>query len=353
MFNKNIISIDIGSKNIKIIVGNYKSNNVYVENALTLNTPNDAYKNGYIIDGEILREVIKDALVKENIKVKKVICTVKSTAIITREIIIPFVEDEDIAPMARIEIEQFLPIMLDDFVIEYRVLQEFEEDNKKKLRVIVAALPKEIANDYLKLLHNLDLIPIALDMNANAILKLFSNPCKINNENYSLEKTVSIIDLGHNYIDVNIISKGIMEFSRIIPMGSGDIDMSIASLLNLTINEAEMKKINKIDLLVENEDDSFEINIINDNVKMNIEYWIQEIRRVYQYYINRDRENKVEEIYIYGGASKLTGLEGYLNSVLDTLCIKIDKMNNVQISKKIEDLNITSYLNCIGALMRK
>ena len=354
MFNKNVLSIDIGSKDIKIVVGHLKSNNIYVDKAITIATPRDSYKNGYILESEVLREAIYDILTKEGIKEKKAICTVKSTAIITREVILPFVaKAEDIGPMVRNEIEQFLPIMLDDYVIEFRVLQEFMDGEIKKMRVVVAALPKEIAKDYFELLQGLDLTPIALDMNANTILKLFSNSFQINDENYSLDKTVSIVDLGHNYIDINIVSRGIMEFSRVIPMGSSDIDMSIANTLNLSIDEAEFKKINEIDIMKEGLANSFSEEMLKDTIKSNIEYWVQEIKRVYQYYLNRSRENSVEEVYLYGGASKLKGLTEYANSILEVPCASINKMSNVKLSKDLLDTDIRSYLNCIGAIIRK
>lgn len=352
MFNNKVLSIDIGNKNIKIVVGKQSKNNVSVEKAMEIETPPNSYRDGKIFDIEELKSVINKYVHSENIKTKKTICTVQSTSIINREITLPVAKkEEEMNTMVRFEIEQYLPIMFDDYVIEYKILETFTEEDIKKGRITVAALPKTIVEDYLKLIKELNLIPVALDMNSNAVSKLYESKVTINDENSSLNKTVAVIDIGHNSMNLNMISNGVLEFSRVIPVGSNEIDINIANMLNLSLEEAEKRKIENSNL--NNVNSLISIEMLNDVVRDSVDNWIQEIRRLFRYYKNIKRENKIDEIYLYGGGSDIKGLEDHLKKELDISVVKIEKMSNVKLDKKVQDMNLNQYLNCIGSIIRK
>ncbi len=352
MFNDKVLSIDIGSKNIKIVVGKQTKNNVLVEKAMIIETPPNSYKDGSIWSIEDLKSVITKYVQSENIKTKKTICTVQSTSIINREITVPVAKkEEEMNTMVRFEIEQYLPIMFDDYVIEYKILETFMEENIKKGRIIVAALPKTIVEDYLKLIKELNLIPVALDMNSNAVSKLCESKVTINDENSSLDKTVAVIDIGHNHMNLNMISNGVLEFSRVIPVGSNEIDTNIANMLNLSLEEAEKRKIENSNL--NNNNSLISLEMLNDVVKDSVNNWIQEIRRLFRYYENIKRENRIEEIYLYGGGSEIKGLEDHFKKELNIEVVKIEKMSNIKLGKEAQDIKLNQYLNCIGSIIRK
>ncbi|MEJ8554512.1 type IV pilus assembly protein PilM [Tepidibacter sp. Z1-5] len=352
MFNDKVLSIDIGSKNIRIVVGKQSKNNVSVEKAMEIETPSNSYRDGKIFDIENLKSVINKYIHSEKIKTKKTICTVQSTSIINREITLPVAKkEEEMDTMVKFEIEQYLPIMFDDYIIEYKILETFMEEDIKKGRIIVAALPKTIAEDYLKLIKELNLTPVALDMNSNAVSKLCKSKVTINDENSSLDKTVAVIDIGHNHMNLNMISNGILEFSRVIPVGSNEIDINIANMLNISLEEAEKRKIENSNL--NNNNSLISLEMLNDVVKDSVNNWIQEIRRLFRYYENTKRENKIEEIYLYGGGSEIKGLEDHFKKELNIEAVKIEKMSNIKLGKEAEDINLNQYLNCIGSIIRK
>ncbi|WP_187296301.1 type IV pilus assembly protein PilM [Tepidibacter mesophilus] len=352
MFNNKVLSIDIGSKNIKIVVGKQSKNTVLVEKAVMIETPPNSYKDGNILNIEKLKSVITEYIQSQNIKTKKTIFTVQSTLIINREITLPVAKkEEEMDTMVRFEIEQYLPIMFDEYVIEYKILETFIEEGIKKGRIIVAALPKTIAEDCLKFIKELNLTPVALDMNSNAISKLCESEVIINDENSSLDKTVAVIDIGHNHINLNMISNGIVEFSRIIPVGSNEIDINIANMLNLSLEEAEKRKIENSNL--NNNNSLISLEMLNDVVKDSVNNWIQEIRRLFRYYENTKRDNRIEEIYLYGGGSQTKGLEDYFKKELNIEVAKIEKMSNIKLGKEEQDIKLSQYLNCIGSIIRK
>ncbi|WFD11042.1 type IV pilus assembly protein PilM [Tepidibacter hydrothermalis] len=352
MFNNKVLSIDIGNKNIKIVLGKQNKNNVSVEKAIVIETPPNSYRDGNVWDIQGLKSVINKYIKSEKIKTKKTICTVQSTSIINREIKLPLAKkEEEMNTMVRFEIEQYLPIMFDDYVIEYKILETFIEEGIKKGRITVAALPKTIAEDYLKLIKELSLTPVALDMNSNAVSKLYESKVTINDENSSLDKTVAVIDIGHTQMNLNMISNGVVEFSRVIPVGSNEIDTNIANMLNVSLEEAEKRKIENSNL--NHEKGLISLEMLNDIVKDTVNNYMEEIRRIFRYYKNIKRENTIDEIYLHGAGSEIKGLEDYLKKELDISVVKIEKMSNVKLGKETQDIKLNQYLNCIGSIIRK
>ncbi len=243
MFNSKVLSLDIGSKNTKIVLGTQSKKNVTIQKAITLPTPVGCYNDGNILDITKFKSEILDVMQAENIKCKNIIITSKSTSVITRDIDIPVAKKEEMDSIIKFQMERYLPIMFDDYIMQYKVIEEFEDQSVKKAKVTVVVYPKVMAEGYYNLVKELKGNAVALDISSNSINKLFMESIKINDENYSLEDTVAVIDLGYDFINVNIISKGNIQFTRIITYGGSHIDIDIARQLVISEEEAESKKI--------------------------------------------------------------------------------------------------------------
>jgi type IV pilus assembly protein PilM len=359
MFNSKVISIDIGSKNTKIILGFQNKKNVIIEKAITAPTPVGCFIDGRILDIAKFKSEIFDALQKHNIKCKNIIITSKSTSIITRDIDTPVAKREDMDAIIKFQMEKYLPIMFDDYVMQYKVLKEFQIEGVKTARVAVVVYPKIMIEAYHNLVKELKGKAVALDISSNSINKLFIEHIKVNDENYSLKDTVAIIDLGYDYIDVNIITEGNVQFTRIITYGGSHIDIDISKELSISEVEAEKQKMACCNLEAVDLSD-LHSSTVNDIAKSQVTNWIHEIERLFNYYKSKEQGNKVDKIYIYGGSSNLNGIQVFIRDGLNLPVIKIQSLSNVNYSKikttKVISSNVdeelSKYLNAIGAIIR-
>ena len=65
--------------------------------------------------------------------------------------------------------EQYLPINLNDYIVQYIELDEVEQENSNKLKVYVIAYPEKMARGYYDILKVLKLKPVSLDVAFNSI----------------------------------------------------------------------------------------------------------------------------------------------------------------------------------------
>lgn len=354
MFSKKLISLDIGNQNTKIILGKYQKNKIYIDIVIIADTPLHSVEDGNIVDKLRLSQEIKNTLGMNSIKTKEVNCTTNSTSIINREIVIPKAEDGELDTIVKFEIQQYLPIIMDDYIIQHKVLETIQDESQDKaldkLTVLVVVYPKHVAEGYLDVLKDAGLKPNALDVNFNSINKLFTDGVEINEEKYSSNNTIAVIDMGAENLSVNIYSNGQMDFSRMTTSGGSTIDRNIAREYDINLDEAQKRKKQYCDLMDENNFEKLEE--LNSIIKEDVNSWIEEINRILQFYKNKKVGNIVDKIYIHGGSSRLKGIEEYMSRALNIPVIKIKTMNNIVLSKSIDKESLDLCLNAIGALIR-
>jgi len=341
---RKVIAFDMGSSTIKIVDGMYYKNDLTIDKYIIVPTPKDA-----IIDGEIKKEEALygklSQILKENgIKAKDAICTTNSTLIINREILIPKVEEEEMDTVVRYEIQQYLPINLDDYILQVTILNEEEIGGVGKLNVRVIAYPEKIARGYYNLLLKLNLKPYALDVNYNAVNK-FINFMGINSEfEYKSKDLVAFIDMGASFIDVNIYKDGNLDFTRIIKDCGNDIDEMLLQRSGVKASEVEDFKIKNINLREE-------LDLVNIAVKEVVDDWIEKIEKIIQFYKNKNMGNEVNNIIIFGGSSKINGMEEYMTEKLG-IKTKINGITKIAFKSKDDGKPVDDFINAIGSVIR-
>lgn len=108
--SQNLICLDLGSQNLHMVYGKYNKGNIVLHNAANFPIPEGVFKDGKIEDFQRLKESIRILISDNKIKEKNVVLTIQSTSIITRDIMLPAVERQQLDNMVMYEIEQYLPI---------------------------------------------------------------------------------------------------------------------------------------------------------------------------------------------------------------------------------------------------
>ena len=341
---KKVVAFDIGSMVIKIAEGTYYKKELIIDKCMKFSTPK-----GSVIDGEIKKDNelitrIKEFLNENKIHAKYGICTTNSTTIINREILIPNVEEEELDTVVRYEIQQYLPINLDDYVLQVKVLSEDKTiEGLDKLNVRVIAYPQKMARSYYNLLEKLDLKPYALDVNYNAMEKLINytqNRIENNNDN-----SIAYIDMGAEFINVNIYKNRNLDFTRIIKAGGNDIDDYLQKLTGMSHDELEKMKRNDINLYNDENADNFVVReVVNE--------WIEKIEKIINFYKNKSMGNNVDEIIIFGGSSELNGIDKYFEEKLQITTKRIGDISKVGFKLDSNNMPIDDFINVIGSVIR-
>lgn len=319
MLKRNMLAIELGSSHIKMGLAHYAKGVVHVQEAFIVDLPDQIYSDGKILEAELLRSKIFNEIVDRSIKEKEVYLTLNGSNVITREIILPDVKDEELDEMITYEIQQYMPINLEEYHIEYKILERFEADEHTKIRILVAGVSREDVDSYYKFLLGLQLKPLVMDINGNAISKLFKSDTKVNGGESLGDKKVALIDLGNKAINVTIVGNGIVYLSRMVEA------------------EEELNQV-KAD---RDEIDPEVLNALEARIK-----------RVFQFYVSRYAGSQIDEVFLFGGLASEELLVQHLVKEFTIPVEVVHELSSVNLGGKSKSIDIKRYLNMLGCLAR-
>ena len=344
---KERVVIEIGTGKTKVVVGRNmgqkrksgRMNDVIrIRNAFSVDTPvieDKTVEEGFamdtgrefqpMFDDKKLQNLLTDEFRNRGIKADKVIVTVTHGSVISREMTIPKADDEKLRSMIRYEFEEFLPIDADRYIIDYKILEEVKEGTVDKYKLMVAALPREEGTFYHNFVNNLGKDPFALDVTSNVVSKLFDRNMQVNGKVREIEeKTFAYVDIGKSSIELNIIEKGVLKFTRVVEGGMKTITAEGAS------GKPE-----------------------NEKTEEQLQRWVNSLEQMFKFYTSRETNREIDQIFLFGGGTEIPSIDRYMNEVIDIPVEIIKDIENVQLHKNCESCSLAEYVNAVASLIRR
>lgn len=349
--HKELLVIDLGSYSLKLLVGKASSSGITFKKARTIPVSANVYANGDIQNFLELTSIIKDFVKDNGLRNYPTVFTFSSTSSITRVLDVPSVKAAELKEIIEYEMQQYLPADISSYIIQYKILSEplLKDGNMK---VMVGTIPKSIAENLWSLTQECELLPVALDINTNALTKLMAIIPGINTTAKIAGENIALIEIGHSLMDVSIFEKGEFQFNRRMLMGGQNIDQRIERLMDISIEEARMEKHNRIDINQEIFDYSDENRVLN-SLKSGVDEWIIEIEKVVKFYNNRKSGNKLDRCFVYGGGAGILGIDKYMTANLDIRTEVVNQLNGISNEVEIDGNRVNLFMNAMGGLFRK
>ncbi len=336
-----ILSIDVGSRAIKIVEGVPAGNGVTVRRAATVQTPEGAVKDGNLLMLNDVANVIRTCLANEHFTAKTLNFTVGSTEILHRELTVPRVDHKRLAPIVQNEMYQQLTGG-EGYAVDYLPSLEPVPDSPQLQKVTASGMPKEMAKQYLDLTNLLRKKPGSLQMHPSALSKLLRSA--VVNDTQLGDQSYIVCEMGAHIVHIYLYSGKTLLFTRCIKAPCDEFFDAMQRLDGFdTIDQVTQG----VDLSPEALEQDARIAQASS---MLLQYLSQELQRMLQFAISRRLPSPVQTVLLCGGMSMLKGMDAYLASVLDLSVQRIDKLVSVSCPAGIE---ITPYLNAIGAIARR
>ncbi|EOS43823.1 hypothetical protein FMM75_18620 [Lachnospiraceae bacterium MD335] len=304
-----VLSIEVGFSTTKIVEMDYQKKKPKVYRCVDTKTPEGAVRDGYLdpVKMEALKEQIRDALKEKKIRTKRVLFTVFSTKIISREITISAVKEHQIGAFIESNINEYFPIELTDYKIAHFVIQTYRDgDNAGKHRVMVMAAEKSLIQGYEQLAQMLGLYIADIDYIGNSVIQA----TKLNAGSDSI-MTVKIEE--ENAL-VTILQQGMMMMQRTVNYQVGHMDDDVLP----TREEI-------IDILTST------------------------VTRLIDFYAANNEENRIAQIYIIGDGSREWSITDVMTEQTGIPSRFLENVRATTITKRADNNMINVYAAAIGA----
>ena len=338
--SKELITIDIGSKYTKIMVGS--SQKVHLSQRVL--TPESTFMNDKLANMDELSQAIRTVLLSKRITTKNVAFVVRGRDIIIRHIDIPAMSVDKIDETVKWEINQYLPDIDSDYYIDYEIIDKASDKSIKNFRVMVAAAPKAKIDKCIELSKKLKLNLLAVDVAANSVARVFSNIYKTDRT----KQSIGVLDIGNKTTTITILDKGSLFIERDISFGISDMIGELISNFSVEPDkelEFFFNKFNFLSLDLENE--------IILRVKNRFDSLLEMFQKIIMFYNSGKATNMLDCVYIIGAGCELIGIQKYMREYLGVEVKVVDSMTELKYKTQVQyGFSVKDYINCFGMCLR-
>lgn len=180
----------------------------------------------------VLAEAIKKLHREAKISSKNVIISLPETQVFTRTIKFPLLNDSEIASAIKWEAEQYIPIPMEEAIIQHQVLERREDTSPPQAIVLLVAAPKTMVEKYVKVARMAGLSVVSIETDLMALVRALAPENQI----------VLIVDFGARSTNIAIAKNGQLSFSRSITTAGDAFTRAVAQVLGVEQHQAEEYK---------------------------------------------------------------------------------------------------------------
>ncbi|MEX2052078.1 MAG: pilus assembly protein PilM [Candidatus Paceibacterota bacterium] len=235
-------------------------------------------------------------------------------------------------------LEEHIPIPAEDAIFDYEVTNEDE----KTIYLEVAAIPKNVIEEYLSVFAHSAIFVNAFEIEAQAISRAVIKKGDMG--------TYMIVDFGEKRTGIFIISRGVVMFASTLDVGGVMLTNMIKKSFNVSYEEAEqMKKTYGLKRNAENKEIFAvllnSVSILRDEIVKHFLYW----------HTHKDEEGKnnppIKSIILCGGDSNLIGLPDYFSVSMQNTVEMADVWVNIDnTARSVPGINFKQALSFAASI---
>ncbi len=231
--SRSIIGLDIGSRHLKAIYLERRRGGWSVTAAGVAPTPADAVSEGIVHEPVRVADAVSALLRERNIPPGEAVAAISGSTVTVRQIRMPNVPTNSLPKAVRFEAAKYLP-SVQESAVEYAVLGKSGEP--LQLDLLLVAAPNEMVNSRVQAMELAGLDPVAVDIEAFALLRSLSAA------GFDLSEPMAVLNMGAAFTDFHILYDENIALTRSIPMGGAMLTQAIVSAANVTVDAAETLK---------------------------------------------------------------------------------------------------------------
>ena len=360
--NNRVLSIEIGNSFTKICEIDYKVKKPKVYKVLTVETPEGVVVDGMLQPTQEYADHLVNALGTNGIHTRRVIFTISSTRVASREVQIPNVKANKIEALVKTNANDYFPVDLTQYEIGHYLAGGLTEEGK--LRVMALAVPKALLNSYYQLAQMCGWEVECFDYSSNSLYQILRDE--------KSEKVTMMIKIDENNTIVTVLSAGKVLLQRTVAYGVQDaIETMIASgayavsdpmsaverfqkktCLNRVLHQGDKLWEENAGRWEDEDAGNAEVTAARQKITSSLEPLIVGVSRVIDFYDSRNSNTPIERTYVTGLGGSFSGMSKLFTNCLERKVHTLSDMDDkIGMSKAIRSTRPAAYISCLGAVL--
>ena len=338
---KKVLSIQAGVWWTKVAVMEYGVKHPQVFEVFTFRTPDHAVEDGYIREREGLANQLRAELSKRKISERKVIFSINSAKVVSREDMVPKVRDSQLKNLVMERAREIFPMDINSYTISYTKMGMLDGDPKKQVKLLLVAVPDNLLSNYVSFAELAGLEIETFEYMGNCAMQFIA-------KNY-IEDSV-IVQLEERSTIVSVVKDNQLVFQRVAPHGydatlSAAIDNPVLGLREdqetfefLCKNNVTRDKIRpemfSDSVIVDPEERRIAIQQAYDAIKESMDYHVRIVVSALEFYQNQYKTPLRGTLHLIGDGMRIQGMKRAFDTKINIEVEKGDYLSLVKMDKK-------------------
>lgn len=348
-FSSSSINLDISDYSLKACKLSKRGRDIYLDRIKQVKVPNGHIKNGRIIKQKEVAGLISQLLRRVQGKGRK--NNFVNTVLPDHDTFVKLVEVEKAKSEDQFveniykEVAHHIPYGIDEVYLDW---QKIITDSPKTLeQVLMGVCPKNIVDEYTKVLHLAGYIVKSFEIEALPITRSVFDLRKLNKESLS-NRNIMVIDLGAARSSLifwreQSLNLDIVEFSVSLPISGTQINRLIEQKLKLSIEQADKFKV-KCGL---NRSGSCK-GVLLTLLQPLLHDLVKRLKHSIYFHNSYFEGASVNQIILCGGGANLIGLDKYLEEQIGLPVEIADALINLKNNDAVPQAESVAYCTVIG-----
>lgn len=296
--------LDIGTTSIKVCKLKKNGKAFQLDSVIVAPNTTKGIMSESLVDQQKLANSLRDLIARAGIKEKSVNVSLPESQVYTKIIEMPLLSDKELTAALKWEMEQYIPLPLDQVKTDWQVLTKIDEKEKKGMYVLLVAAPIAVLEKYEKILTQVDLTGESIETEILSVQRALSPLLTTKAANL-------ILHIGASASIIAVVRDQILQM--VFPIGLGGTAITRAISADLGIDLAQAENYKKAYGLNQQ---AFE-GKIGKALSPILESITGDIRKALLLYKEKYKE-EISQIILSGGTALLPGIDAYFTNSLNT-----------------------------------
>lgn len=319
--------------------------------------PFGAVVEGEIVDPESVGSAIKALWKSAGFRSKEVSIGVANQKVVVRLIDLPYMQRDELDGAIQFQAQDYIPIPIEEAILSYDIIGDYMTPaDEHMMEVLLVAAQRDMIDNAVAAVDAAGLKLVRIEVSSFALVRalLGTEEALFPDDGNG---ATGIIHITSGCTIIAVIEKGVPRFTRVSSVAGNEFTQAIASVLNLTYDEAEDLKV-ELGLpsldgtpTVSHRHSPETVQAAQHALEREANKFIGEVRRSLDYYLTQATQVRtINRIVISGSGSLLKNLPNYVEKGLQTEVVVGDPLARIQIPGGLEGAVLADRMGCTSAI---
>jgi type IV pilus assembly protein PilM len=266
-------------------------------------------ENGEVRDPEAVAAALEELWEVGHFHGRRVHMGIGNPRVVVREVALPWLADKELRASLPFQVQEHVPIPIEEAVLDYQTVEEFEQDGRRMVRLLLVAAQRSMVLRLVEAVEAAKLMPVGIDIVPFAVMRSVGQVDGLGLAASFGEEAV--VDIGSDITSITVHRGGLPRFVRILSSGGRDITDAIARAVPVGDEEAERIKRG------ESGETGEILQQAEEVVRARTRAFVDEVRSSLDFYSSQAAGPGISRVVLSGGGPRLAGLPQALAEQMD------------------------------------